>query len=72
MSNSTGSSTLKLNSVPFVVAIVAAVTAAKAVDAAVLPTLGYWGAFAVALLTAGIVAGVVHAVAKSVISQKDR
>jgi hypothetical protein len=34
-------------------------SAGKAADAATLPSLGYWGAFAIGLLTAAIVAVVV-------------
>ena len=39
--------------------MVAGWTAGKAADVAVLPSLGYWGAFAVGLATAAVVAPLV-------------
>ncbi len=70
LSDSTTTPTSKRNSVPLVVAIFAAWSSGKAADAAVQVTLGYWGAFAVGLLTAAVVAGVVHAVVSLLISPK--
>ena len=71
LSDSTGSPTPKQKSIPLVVAVLAAWTSGKAADAAALATLGYWGAFAVGLLTAAVVAGVVHTVVELLLSQKN-
>ena len=62
----------KRSGLPLVVAIFAAWTAGKTADAAVLPSLGYWGAFATGLVTAAVVAVVVSGLLNVLISRKNQ